>query len=1190
MRAPTYLFATDGKPGAMAYLRTLLVLLCLAPAVGAGPIEDRVQRHIEAAVADGLTPADYHHLVFALNWRTTLEDWTIAERGLDRLAAARQIDPLMADEIRLMRAEIEIDRGRDGTARELFRTMGGLTSWWFRDPVTLEELTDFDRVAVPPTADFEWRATPGTDPLGWVHLSGLAWPPQRQMAYLATTISSDRKQLVAVRIGVAQVARVWLNGVELVTTPQPLDRAPDQVVGGGWLRQGENSVVIAVASEDEHWWLRARLTRPDGSAIDGVRELRQPPAMHSGIDLGPPDVRTIGSEIRKARTDGTPGAAMALAAFLVTRHPEPVGGGGTRAACRDARAEMPGEARLLEWLVTTEPGAARDLLAEALQEDPDLLWARLELAAWYGERGLYEEAHKLLSEARTGGAVVRGAMLDVDAALWGPLVVPKMADLGRAYPHCVRVNTGLAETAIDARRWDLAEEAVMRLTEITPGALTVMELNEEIAESCGDGAALRELLSSRLEREPNAPQTRVRLARLLAADGDVESARSMLSVGLERSPTDVDLTMELASVEHSVADDAAAAELARGVLEIRPQDRRAQRLLELLGEERENLDWLRSPEELWRMADAAPPAAPAVVVLDHQQIQFLPSRLTEERVQQVFLITDAARADELRNQQIAHVAENQRLRVLRARILRRDGSEIGARQGDTPRLSEPEFNLYYDTRLRVLQFDELEDGDLVEVAYVLSETDEANETGPYNGGLILLGRGVPVALMEVELVGPGAVLPEWEIANLDGEPVREEDDSGVVRLRWEWRDLPAIPSDVPAAPQLMVTPYLVYSNHPQWGALADWYGRHVASRVRISEQVEETAFRLVNGVDDRLDRIRRLYRFVTNDIRYVGLEFGEHRYRPFSADWVLHHRIGDCKDKAALLVALLDVIGVPARMVMIRSADLGPVSNDLAVLEVFNHAIVYLPEDDLWLDGTATGHAVFPPPSIDQGAFVLVVDGSQSRPQFSPVVGAGGTKIRFALGPGDASDVAITIETRDTGEAADVRRGRFGGSRDPQRFARWLQEQFPGAQLTGDPTLQLVPGRDPTIVEIEGTIAKTALASGGGVGTYPGKLDWAARMVPGGTRHGPLKIDVRPDLEWTLEVDLGRPPKSTPAEVELNTAYGSLKITPKSLSNGYRVDGQLHFEAGIYDAGDVSGLREFLVTVERHLGRRLEAP
>jgi hypothetical protein len=1173
------------------FLGLILIVLWLSPVVGAGPIEERVRGHIEAAIEGGLDPADYHHLVLAFSWRETLEDWTIAEHGLDRLAGARQVDPLMADEIRLIRAQIEIDRGRDAGARELFRTMGGLTQWWFHDPVPLEELTDFDLAAVSPPADIEWRKTTGADPLGWVRLSGLSWPPQRQMAYLATTVLSDREQAVAVRLGAAQVARVWLNGVELMTTPQPLERAPDQAVGGGWLREGENAVVIAIASEDERWWLRARLTRPDGSSLDGVREIQKTPGKHPPVRHDPPIVRGLGSEIRAALADGTPGAATALAAFLALRSPEPVGARSVRAACRAARSEAPGEARLLEWLVTTEPGTARDLLAEGLDEDPKLLWARLELAAWYGERTLYEQAHDLLVDAGTsGGPMVRSAMLGLDGALWGSLVLPRMAELGRRYPRCVRVNIALTEGAIDARRWDLAAETVARLTELAPGAVDVIELNQRIAESCGDGVALRSLLSRRLERDPNAPEIRVRLARLLAADGDLETARSLLSLGLDRSPTNIDLMMELAGIEHFSGDEVGAARLARGVLEIRPQDRRAQRLLELLGEESESLDWLRTPEELWRMATEAPPATPAVAILDHQQITFLPSRLTEERVQQVFLITTAERADELLVHHIPHVSENQRLRVLRARILRRDGSEVGARQGDTPRLAEPEFNLYYDTRLRVLRFDEFEDGDLVEIAYVLTETDEANETGPYIGGLIPLGSGVPVALMEVELAGPGAIFPDWELTHLDGVPQRSEDADGVIRLRWEWRDLPAIPTDVPPAPRLLVMPYLVYSNHSQWGDLAGWYARHVASRVRTSEQVEETALRLVDGYEDRFDRISRLYRFVTNDIRYVGLEFGEHRFRPFSADWVLHHRIGDCKDKAALLVALLDVIGVPARMVMVRTTDLGPVSSNLAALEIFNHAIVYLPDDDLWLDGTAAGHAPVPPPPMDQDALVLVINGPQSRPQFSPVEGAGRTNIRFGLEPGDDSSVTITIESRDTGEAADVRRARFAGSRDPQRFARWLQEQFPGAQLIGDPTTQLVPGRDPTIVKIEGTIAKAALASGGGIRTFPGKLDWAARMVPGGARHGPMKIMVRPDLEWSLEVDLGRPPKNLPAEFELYTPFGSLHITPKILSDGYLINGLLRFEPGIVDAKDAGKLRDFLVAVERHLGRRLEAP
>jgi hypothetical protein len=1172
-------------------LPALVIAACLAVSTaGAGVIEERVQDHVAEAVKDGVVPADFHHLYFALGWRQTFGDWSLAGRSLDRLAGAKTVDPLMVDEIRLLRAQLEVEGGHAAAARELFRTMGGLSSWWLHGPVALDELADFGRVAVPSSSDFSWRPTPGTDALGWVGISGLAWPPQRQMAYLATTVVSATTQPVAVRVGAAQVARVWLNGVEVLTTPQPLERAEDQAVGGGWLREGANLLVVAVASENESWWLRARLTRPDGSMLDGVSEVAQPPVVAAAVNRDPPDVRELGAEIRAAVEAGTPGATMALAAFHVVRRPEPIGGGGARAACRAARSEAPGEARLLEWIVTTEPGAARDLLTDAIEADPGLLWARLELVAWLAERDLFEAAYSYLEATATGEPTARAASLDLDAALWGPLAMSSMADLGRAYPACVQVNLSSAEMALEARRWDLAAEAVLRLGNVVPGMMAVTDLQQRLAERCGDGATLRSLLSSSLEKDPNQPEDRVRLARLLAADQDIEGARGLLMAGLERSPTAVDLMMELASVEHSEGDDERAAALAREVLVIRPQDRRAQRLLELLGERGENLDWLRAPDELRLLADAAPPASPAVAVLDHREVRFLPSRLSELRVQQAFLITSADRADELLVHHIPFVPEKERLRVLHARILHADGTEIGARQGDTPRLAEPELNMYYDTRLRVLRFADLTDGDLLEIAYILTEIDEANETGPYSGGLITLVRSIPVALMEVELAGPNELLPDWEVALLADEPEREEDAEGVVHLRWVWRGLPAIPTDTPPAPQLLVTPYLAYSNHPRWGDLADWYQRHVAPRVRSSDQVEETALRLVEGHDDRLDRIHRLYRFVTNDILYVALEFGEHRFRPFSADWVLHHRIGDCKDKAALLVALCDAIGVEARMVMVRTADLGPVATDLAVLEIFNHAIVYLPDDDLWLDGTATGHAPFPPPTVDQDAVVLVIDGIRSNLQASPVVGGGLSHTEFTLRASGNAMVEIKIHARDTGEAADYRRSRFAGSREPMRFARWLQEQFPGAELIGEPELHLIPNRDPARVTIEGTVARSALASAGGIRSFPGTREWTALNVPGGSRYGPLMMVAVPDLEWVLETDLGRPPKTLPTVVDLDTDYGALHIDFEALSSGYRVKGRLHLDPGLVGAADVAGLREFLIAVERHLDRPLESP
>ncbi len=1167
-----------------------LMLIGLAGSAGAGSINDRVQGHVESAVKNGVQPTDFHHLFFALNWRATFDDWQVAERALDRLSGASKTHPLMKDELRLMRSRLEMDGGRDAAARELFRTMGGLTRWWFLGPEPLEELQDFDGVGLPAAGDAGWREAAGTDPLGWLHISGLAWPPQRQMAYLGTTIVSDREQPVAIRVGVAQVARIWLNGSEIATTPKPLARAEDQMSSGAWLRAGRNSVVIAVASEDDRWWLRARLTQPDGSPLTGVREAGDAPIDRTAVDREAPPVQDLRSLIQSGVDEGVPGATVALAAYLVAHRPEPVGGGGTRSACRAARSASPAESRLLEWLVTTEARLARDLLAEAVEQDPQLVWARLELAEWLADRNLFEQAHAILEGFDSDEPSISIAKLDLDAMMWGPVMIPEMAALARAWPRCLVANMSLADGAMDGRRWDLAEEAIARLTEFAPGLGPVFDLRAEMAESCGDGTTLREIYGSRLRRDPNQPDVRLRMARLQAADNDLDGARTLLDDGLRRSPTDVDLLMELASIEHLAGDEARTTEIAREVLSIRPQNRRAQRLLELLGEGGEDFDWLRSPEELWAMVDAASPARTAQVIVDRREVEFLPSNLIEERVQQAIYITEADRANDLLSHHIPFVAEKERLRILRARILRRDGSEVGARQGDTPRLSEPEFNLFYDTRLRVLQFTEFEDGDLVEIAYVLSQTGEANDTGPYNGGLIPLGRALPVALMEVELSGPSELLPAWELIHIEGEPNEEVDSAGRRSLRWQWRDIEAVPNDVPAAPQLMVTPYMVYSNHPEWEDLTDWYLRHIEPRVRVSTQVEETANRLVVGIEDRLERIQRIYRFVTNEIKYVGLEFGEHRFRPFSADWVLHHEIGDCKDKAALLVALFDVIGIPAHMVMVRTSDLGPVGHEMALLETFNHAIVYLPEDDLWLDGTATGHPVFPPPDLDQDALVLVAGGELGRPQTTPTVGAGLAQHRFVLSAEQNGNVEIEIRARETGGAADRRRARFAGSRDPQRFARWLQEQFPGAQLTGEPTLQIISSRDPTIVEITGLIASSSLKSTGGIKIYPGDLGWAASMVPGGERSGPLMIVTRPDLEWSVEVDLGRPPLTLPDPIDLETRFGTLRVELASESSGYRVDGFFHFRPGLTAAEDVGELRDFLVEVERQLERRLESP
>jgi hypothetical protein len=347
---------------------------------------------------------------------------------------------------------------------------------------------------------------------------------------------------------------------------------------------------------------------------------------------------------------------------------------------------------------------------------------------------------------------------------------------------------------------------------------------------------------------------------------------------------------------------------------------------------------------------------------------------------------------------------------------------------------------------------------------------------------------------------------------------------------------------------------------------------------------------LVGAETDRRRQVNRLYRYVTDEIRYVGLELGEHRFRPFSADWVLAHRIGDCKDKAALLVALCGAVKIPARMVLLRTADEGPVAGSTAVLETFNHAIVYLPEDEWWLDATAAGHDPTLPPSLDQGAAALVIDGGSSVLETTPSPGAGVARSHITLARAEGGLVTLRVRLEDTGDAASERRSVFAGSADPRRFARWLQRSFPSAELIAEPVDSLQPGRDPTVIELEGSVPRAALLSGGGIPTFPGSLDPLSRLAPTGERRTPLSVPLRPDLEWTVVVGLGPPAGGVPAPVRLETEFGELSIAAVAVDEGYQVTGRFHLVAGLVPAAKVGALRDFLVAAERHLTRPLEVP
>ncbi len=137
--------------------------------------------------------------------------------------------------------------------------------------------------------------------------------------------------------------------------------------------------------------------------------------------------------------------------------------------------------------------------------------------------------------------------------------------------------------------------------------------------------------------------------------------------------------------------------------------------------------------------------------------------------------------------------------------------------------------------------------------------------------------------------------------------------------------------------------HLRISTADDWPQLSRWYWDlcvphldHV--NAGISNKVAEIVSTLP-AESPRLAKVNAIYKWVAQEIRYMGLTMEDTSpgYAPHDVDITFDNRYGVCRDKAALLVAMLRLAGLDAFPVLIHTEA----KMDAEVpLPYFNHAIV----------------------------------------------------------------------------------------------------------------------------------------------------------------------------------------------------------------------------------------------------------
>ncbi len=241
----------------------------------------------------------------------------------------------------------------------------------------------------------------------------------------------------------------------------------------------------------------------------------------------------------------------------------------------------------------------------------------------------------------------------------------------------------------------------------------------------------------------------------------------------------------------------------------------------------------------------------------------------------------------------------------------------------------------------------LEIGDLLHIR-AFRDTVKARVPNTWSDYTVL-EYTAPIAHMQMEVRGPKD-LPLANIRLYDAvtNSVSFSETSSLRNkwYRWEVRDVPRMYPE-PNMPTLhTVVQRLLISTIPDWETISRWYWELSLPHLdAVTPEMEAKVVELVEGVSDRTEKIERLFRFVSQQIRYMGIttETTAPGYEPHDVNITFGNRYGVCRDKAALLVAMLRLADLPAYPVLIHA---GPRKDEEVPQPFFNHAVVAVGNDD----------------------------------------------------------------------------------------------------------------------------------------------------------------------------------------------------------------------------------------------------
>ncbi|MBN2056303.1 DUF3857 domain-containing protein [bacterium] len=371
-------------------------------------------------------------------------------------------------------------------------------------------------------------------------------------------------------------------------------------------------------------------------------------------------------------------------------------------------------------------------------------------------------------------------------------------------------------------------------------------------------------------------------------------------------------------------------------------------------------------DEVWRLIERTQkekpfPDADAVILADHVETTFKENGASTTDEEMLVLIRKEAAAGEYRAVRYDFNPRTANITILTVKVFRADGKTIE----ETPSESfltvpAPAGGMYWNFVQTLAPVPRLGDGDTLyykirrkglNLAYLDDAHDYIPPQRDHFFDSTFFEAEIPMIRKTYILHAPRSKPVQYKLVNGTVRPMVEF-EPGMYRYTWERENVPAFEEEPYGAAYSEAACKLVMATLEDWESKSRWAYEVNEPQFVISDEMRRTVEEIIAGAVDDRDKMFRLLHWVADEVRYLGLDMGEGEgYTVHRTDEIFRDRVGVCKDKAAVLVAMLRAAGFETYFILTLAMEKAV---DVPA-DQFNHGVVGVRDKDggwIFLDPT----------------------------------------------------------------------------------------------------------------------------------------------------------------------------------------------------------------------------------------------